>query len=308
MRAPPEAVTQHERQAALDAAVGGAGELLAHHRAHAAAEEAEVHDRGDARGGRGCRARRTRAPRSRRRPPRAPPGRGRAGGPRTAAGRSPGAPSTAPATASPPTAGRAAPARPPRPRTADELRAELAELLRGASDPDPSCTASRTRSCCASASATCSARPTSAHTTAGLSDLADTMLNAGGRPGPKPGGDGTKLGPRAPPAGRLRLRSVRCSAWASSAGGRSATTATSTWCSCTRPTARPTAGEPTALLHRAGPAGRSRRPAGRGRWAGCTRWTCGCGRPASRAAWCCRWPSSAGTSAAPAASCGSGRR
>ena len=63
------------------------------------------------------------------------------------------------------------------PRTAEELRA-------GAGRPVPrrrrsrtrSCTAFRTRNCCASASATFSARTRSSETTAALSDLAETIL------------------------------------------------------------------------------------------------------------------------------------
>ena len=47
MRAPPEAETTISGTRALERVLGGAGDLLAHHRAHRAAHEAVVHDRQD---------------------------------------------------------------------------------------------------------------------------------------------------------------------------------------------------------------------------------------------------------------------
>ena len=44
MRAPPEAETTISGVAPRDGAVDGAGDLLAHHRAHAAADEFRLHD------------------------------------------------------------------------------------------------------------------------------------------------------------------------------------------------------------------------------------------------------------------------
>src|SRR5215211_4725759 len=63
------------------------------------------------------------------------------------------------------------------PRTADELRAELAELCRGASDPDPILHSFQDKELLRVGVADLLGMAPIRETTAALSDLADTVLN-----------------------------------------------------------------------------------------------------------------------------------
>ncbi len=187
------------------------------------------------------------------------------------------------------------------PRAADELRAELTELLRGATDPDPILHSFQDKEFLRIGVGDLLGKSDVRATTAALSDVADTIVTQVielVEPGVQ-----EKFGvPFAESAPTF------CWAWASLAGARSATTATSICCSFTPPTAPRRAASRTSSTSPNWRSGSSKRRAGWGRWAGCTRWTCGSARPANPAVSSSRSQSLAATSPGRRANCGSDNR